>query len=80
LIAKHFFEKKEPTRFSDLRRGEKSFGKVLGQANSRKNSSEKDGDKQERKNVHLFEEILREKESSLKNTRNKSNSNQARDK
>jgi hypothetical protein len=36
---------------------------------SRKASTEKE---RERKNLHLFQEILREKENSLKNTRNRS--------
>lgn len=55
-------------RFSDLKR-EKSFGKVIGELNTRKVS----GEKEQRRNVHLFEEILREKENSLKATRHNSN-------
>jgi mitogen-activated protein kinase 15 len=39
LITKHFIDKKEqPQRFSDLKRGDKSFGKMLGELNSRKSS------------------------------------------
>lgn len=54
---------------------------MLGEMNSRKSSGEKDQrtSNGERKNVHLFEELLREKESSLKYSRVKSSSSHKRE-